>query len=275
MSSTIPPIKGPEALSTLPVKRFERRRAIILVGGIALTCIVAYFIIQGFSHPMSGTSNLIPVKASATSTKYAQAVTTSAPVVVVAPPISTVAPTATPRKVTISGAVTSNLSAATCWANIDVSVGDGTTIPSGAMVRVSGTTGAHGGLIEVDGVWLPVNKFICDGDLTALEKPYRETSTTKKPVQPGAAPVAAKPVQPFVDYGYPTVIAGQPIVLHPSTPTPAATATPIPTPNGFYRDVNGCIVVTMNGVKEIWINSKGVSTGVYCDVRELRVVVGN
>jgi hypothetical protein len=138
------------------------------------------------------------------------------------------------------------------------------------MVRITGMTAAYGGLLETSGAWVPVSKFNCERSVDDLEKPYIAT-----PAKKGSAPM------PGVDPEGWTVVAGAPLTnAYPPRITPpivnAPTATPLPTPtpiNGFWRD-GDCWQVNLQGVREIWINNTGVSTGRFCNVNDIRVTLG-
>jgi hypothetical protein len=143
------------------------------------------------------------------------------------------------------------------------------------MIRATGYSAAYGGLLETSGGWLPITKFNCERELSDLEKPYIVT-----PAKKGSAPVSAG-----VDPEGWTVVAGAPLtnaypprltppIVNAPTATPIIMALPTPTPlNGIWRD-GDCWQVNVQGVREIWINGHGVSIGRFCNVNDIRLIVG-
>ncbi len=63
-------------------------------------------------------------------------------------------------------------------------------------------------------------------------------------------------------------VTGATLVPKPTVVIP----TPMPVLKGIYMD-GACWRVDVDGVKEIWVNGKGVSNGMFCGVSEIRVVV--
>jgi hypothetical protein len=250
---------------TNPSSKFEGRRKfwiVALVAGFLLVCGIAA---RGLMNPF-GNMGIVAVSASATPTKFAVTVGTPTPMVVRIPsPAASVTPT---RRSAAGNVGTSVM----CWAVADAKLGDGSIVPNGAMIRATGYSAAYGGLLETSGGWLPIAKFNCERELSDLEKPYVVT-----PVKKSSAPVSAS-----VDPEGWTVVAGAPLTnAYPPRLTPAIvnapTATPIsptPTPlNGIWRD-GDCWQVNVQGVREIWINGHGVSIGRFCNVNDIRLIVG-
>jgi hypothetical protein len=42
---------------------------------------------------------------------------------------------------------------------------------------------------------------------------------------------------------------------------------------GMWFNPDGCLVINVEYVREIWVNGKGVSNGLYCNVNDVRIVV--
>jgi hypothetical protein len=247
--------------ATNPQSKFEGRRKfwiVALVAGMVLVCGVAA---RGLMNPFGG-FNLVATTPTLQPTKFAVTAATPTPMIVQAIPPMT--PT---RRVSTSGGVGTTV---TCWAVADVKLGDGSIIPNGAMVRVTGMTAAYGGLLETNGSWVPVVKFNCERGVEDLEKPYVAT-----PAKKGSAPNVSPYTDPegyYVNAGAPLTQAQPPRVI---TATPMPTLSPMPTAtpiNGVWRD-GDCWIVNLDGVREIWMNGQGVSKGRFCNVNDLRVIV--
>ena len=61
-----------------------------------------------------------------------------------------------------------------------------------------------------------------------------------------------------------------------ATPNPHAPALVVPTPTrviGMLFNADGCLVINVEYVREIWVNGKGVSNGTYCNINDVRIVV--
>lgn len=257
MSDNSAPIKGPETLPTRPERRFEGRRKFIGLGVIGILLVFAWFILRAFQNPMGGVGSIGMKPPTATATRVRATIT----VVSIAAP--TVAPTATTLPTVRPGTAmiaanqnpgTNLQSALTCWANEDIALDDKSIVPRDAMLRITGWTAARGGMVELQNLWIAETKVRCNGDPRVYERPFVMVPTRARSNATGGASDAPR------------------IVYVPVTATPGA---PIPTPtpiNGMYLDGTGCWRLNLEGVREIWINGKGLSNGVYCAVNDIRIV---
>lgn len=235
---------SPESLrpATRPERKFELRRAvmlIILVLGILLLC---QPIIAGVFNPSKGTDRLLD-------SARAQAVT---PTVVSQFQIDS---RAQPLGQSLSQ-IRGDISIA-CRAIYDFDL-NGIRVPANAQVIATGYTAALGGLVEVTtGTvhdWVSGNSLRCFDDVRRLEKPYSLPTATMTPTSRRQSVVQAAPISTPLAPVVVTVIAAA------------------PTFKGVWVDDSGCWHVTIEGVKQIFVDGKGVSIGVYCNSSEIKVI---
>ena len=250
---------APEKLQTRPEKRFEGRRrfvGIVLVG-IVLVGVGLFF--KFMSNPLGGMGAIGRVEPTQTRTPR--------PTIrgqIVTPP--TLAPTATATAtirpssgMPVVSTSSPNSAGATggyltCWANQDILLDDKSIVPKDAMLRITGWTAARGGMVELQNLWVGESQVRCTGDPRQYERPFVMIPTRSARVNAGAG---AAPAGPTIIYA-PTAVPAPPVVV---TPT-----------NGMWIDSSGCWHLNVDGVREIWINGRGVSNGLYCAVNDLRVV---
>jgi hypothetical protein len=249
------PEVAPEKIQTRPERRFEGRRrfySIILVG---ILLIIAGVVARGFANPMAGSENIGRVPA--TPTPVAVMIRPT----VVRPP-APVEPSATPLRPasnmpSVSTTATGG-GALTCWANKDIALDDKTIIPRDAMLRITGWTAARSGMVELQNLWIAETDVRCNGDPRQYERPF-----VMIPTRPRASAAA----------GGETKIVYVPVT---ATPNPNAVAPVVATPTrviGMWFNPDGCLVINVEYVREIWVNGKGVSNGLYCNVNDVRIVV--
>lgn len=266
VASGAPP-QGPEVLTksgkplaTRPENAFVRRRLLMAVGLIFILLAACGTIWMQVSDPGRSMREGLKAQENAMRTTEAQtraaktAVITPAPtrIVVEAMPAPPTAAATAPRvAVTQNNVPAQPAGSLTCWANEDLPLGLG-IYPRDSLVRVTGWTAARGGMVDIEGVWFSEKQVRCNGDVRALERTFMLVPT--KTPAPYRAPAAATPVIVYV---------------------PAPTVAPQPTgqQNGITVERSGCINVHIWGVSEIWIDGKGVSSGTYCGVREMKIVV--
>lgn len=246
---------APEKLQTRPERRFEGRRrfvGLVLVGILLVGC---GLLVKFMSNPLGGMNNIVQV--APTQTRTPRPTIRSQ---IITPP--TLEPTATAIRpssgMPVVSTSTSNSAGATgaflvCWANQDILLDDKSIVPKDAMLRITGWTAARGGMVELQNLWVGESQVRCTGDPRQYERPFVMIPTRAVRVSAGAG----APVGPTIIYA-PT-----------NTPAPPVIATPT---NGLWIDGSGCWHLNVDGVREIWVNGKGVSNGLYCAVNDLRVV---
>jgi hypothetical protein len=248
------PEKMQRALGTRPEKAFERRRKTIFLSLALIVVAIVLFILQKCGEPVKVNGLM-----DANSAQAAAVLPSPTAVKVAIPaPDSALVPTQVVRlPAPVNGQVI-------CYATRDVPAGETGFIPAQAQVRVTGYSAARSGMVEIEGGWYSLAGFRCDGDVTALERPFRMALTptpVRKSVSVAAVPAQAIPVNP------------SPVIVPTLLPYPAATATATPdNRNGIWLE-NGCWRVRLEGVQEIWVNGKGTSNGLYCGATEIRFVI--
>lgn len=224
-------LNPPERLNTplRPERMFGMGRKVRLAVILAGFLFVIGFILQQCNRPLEISSMAKSANAASPS---------QTPLRMELPQVATLAPAiSTPAVVGDS---------VNCWALVDVDLGP-LVIPAESLVRVTGWTGARGGLVQVQGSWEPESDFRCAVSPHAFERPYLMSPS----------PTAAR-------YSQPSVVRTVIVTV------PAPTSTPV---NGIWRDADGCWMVNLSGVREIWVNGRGTSNGKYCGITDFRVVV--
>ena len=231
-----------------PERSFEGRRRIWIIIILVLLFLFVAFVMQKCATPTSGAENLLrtgnPPTKSGNPTPTA--IVGALPQLISTPLPSQ--PTAIPIKP--GGSVV-------CRANGDV-LGSSFILPANSLVRVTGYSQARGGIVQIEGKWFNAADFRCEQDYTVLEVPYKiDATATRERSSALAIPQPPLPI-PSLSIPFPT-----------STPIPSPTATPL---NGIWRD-GDCWQVQVNGVEAIYVNGRGTSTGRYCVVNEIRIVI--
>lgn len=245
---------APEKLQTRPERRFEGRRrfvGIVLVGILLIGC---GLLVNFMSNPLGGIGSIGRVEPTRTRTPRptirAEIVT---PPTLAATPIPTQGrPSSGMPVIAGSSTVVATGGYLVCWANQDILLDDKSIVPKDAMLRITGWTAARGGMVELQNLWIAESSVRCNGDPRQYERPFVMVPTRAVRSNAGASSA-------------PTII----YLPAPTSAVPLATATPI---NGVWLD-GTCWRVNLNYVSEIWVNGAGVSNGLYCGVKDLRVVV--
>ena len=250
------PVQQPETIQPRPERRFEGRRkfyGIILVG---IILVIVGVVTKGLMNPMAGAENIGRIAATPTATVRVLRPTVVNPP---APAEPTMTPIARPQSamLNVPATVSAGGGSMTCWANKDISLDDKTIIPRDAMLRITGWTAAIGGMVELQNIWIAETDVRCTGDPRQYERPFVMIPTRVRSASAGGD----------------TKIVYVPIT---ATPNPHAPALVVPTPTrviGMWFNADGCLVINVEYVREIWVNGKGVSNGTYCNINDVRIVV--
>lgn len=232
-----------------PEKKFEGRRRVyfsLLVAGLIG---LALFVCSGLSNPFGGVKNAVSIAASTPS----GAAPTSIPTLVLS--AGQIRPIGSDQGVK-DAAITCRLIGDVLHNNV--------LLPADSMVYVTGWSAARGGVVQFavgnSPQWFPATSVRCFDDVRKLEKPFHVEYTPTPTVSRRTSSVSSEaPSAPII-----RVVTAFPLpTLVQITPTPRP---------GIYIDSYGCWVISVEGVKAIYVDGRGVSVGTFCGITELKVI---